>query len=385
MQASPIVIARLLTLLAVAWASAPTDGRAQEQPLAPLPIIVTGRGLGDTPATPAYDVQEIGRDRIAASPSGRLEDVLAGIAGFQQFRRSDSRSSNPTAQGATLRALGGNATSRALVLLDGVPLADPFFGTIPFSALDPARLRSVRVTRGGGAGPFGAGAVAGTIELSSADAATLGLVSGEALGDQRGESEVAAALAPRLGAGFAVIDARWDRGRGFWTTPIDQRVPASVRARYESVSTGLRAVAPLTGDVELQARGLWFNDHRTLRFAGADSSSSGADASLRLVGRGRWQFDALAYVQARDFANVVISATSLRKTLDQRRTPGDRDWRQDRAAAADWPNPSVAARRRSAPGRRSHRRGCLQRGRRSGYRATRRRRTQPRSWPVRRG
>ena len=41
----------------------------------------------------------------------------------------------------------------------------------------------------------------------------------------------------------------------------------------------------------------------------------------RLVGRGRWQFDALAYVQARDFSNVVISATSFRKTLDQRRTP----------------------------------------------------------------
>jgi outer membrane receptor protein involved in Fe transport len=73
--------------------------------------------------------------------------------------------------------------------------------------------------------------------------------------------------------------------------------------------------------VELQARGLAFDDDRTLRFKGADSSSSGQDASLRLVGRGRWQFDALAYVQARDFSNVVISSTSFRKTLDQRRTP----------------------------------------------------------------
>ncbi len=49
--------------------------------------------------------------------------------------------------------------------------------------------------------------------------------------------------------------------------------------------------------------------------------SSGQDASLRVIGRGAWQVDALAYVQARDFSNVVISATSFRRTLDQRRTP----------------------------------------------------------------
>lgn len=42
---------------------------------------------------------------------------------------------------------------------------------------------------------------------------------------------------------------------------------------------------------------------------------------MRLVSRGRWQVDALAYLQARNFTNVVISATSLRKTLDQRNTP----------------------------------------------------------------
>ena len=76
----------------------------------------------------------------------------------------------PRAQGATLRALGGNATSRALVLLDGVPMTDPFFGYVPFNAIAPERLASIRVTRGGGSGPFGSGALAGTIELESADA-----------------------------------------------------------------------------------------------------------------------------------------------------------------------------------------------------------------------
>jgi vitamin B12 transporter len=301
-------------------AGAASDGAGDEGPRG-AEIVVTGRGLDETPATPAYDVQRIERERIGASASGRIEDVLSSVAGFQQFRRSDSRSANPSAQGVTLRALGGNATSRTLVLLDGVPLADPMFGYIPLSAIAPERLGAIRVTRGGGSGAFGGGAVAGTIELESADANQLGLFSGSALADDRGDTELSATLAPQLGEGFAVASARCDRGQGFWTTPEAQRVPASVRARYGSWSAGLRAVAPLTGEVELQASARAFEDHRTLRFAGADSSSSGQDASLRLVGRGDWQFDALAYVQLRDFSNVVVSSTSFLKTLDQRRTP----------------------------------------------------------------
>lgn len=57
-------------------------------------------------------------------------------------------------------------------------------------------------------------------------------------------------------------------------------------ARFGSWSLGLRAVAPISENVELQARGLIFRDDRTLRFVGADSASEGQDASLRLVGRG---------------------------------------------------------------------------------------------------
>jgi len=303
-----------LSLLLLAGAPALAENPADQ-------IIVTGQPLAAPPAMPAYDQQLIPADRLGTSASGRIEDVLGTVAGFQQFRRSDSRSANPSAQGVTLRALGGNASSRSLVLLDGVPMADPFFGYVPLSAIAPERLARARVTRGGGGGAFGSGAVAGTIELESAGPDQLGLLSGEALVDDRGGSELSGSLAPRLGQGFAVVSARWDRGAGFWTTPLAQRVPASARARYDSWSAALRGVAPLAPEIELQVRGLAYGDQRTLRFAGADSTSSGQDASLRLVGRGRWQFDVLTYLQARDFTNKVISATSFRKTLDQRATP----------------------------------------------------------------
>ncbi|WP_246448661.1 TonB-dependent receptor [Novosphingobium flavum] len=315
-----------VSLVAVAWsglagtpALADTAGDAAAG--ADQTIVVTGRGLDLPPAAAAYDRVELPRERLEQTGSGRIEDALSAVAGFQQFRRSDSRSANPSAQGVTLRALGGNATSRTLVLLDGVPQADPFFGYIPLSAIDPSLLSAARITRGGGTGGFGAGAVAGTIELLSAGPDELGVAQGSLLADDRGDTDLSASLAPRLGQGFAVVSGQWDRGEGFWTTPLSQRVPASVKAAYRNWTAGLRSVAPLTPEIELQARVSAYGDKRTLRFAGADTTSLGQDASLRLVGRGRWGFEALAYLQARDFTNIVVSSTTFRPSLNQYATP----------------------------------------------------------------
>jgi len=305
---------RSITLLAgTALACALALPLSAQEAEAPV-IVVTGEGLDETPATPAYDKQIIDREQLVSVPSGRIEDALASVAGFQQFRRSDSRSANASAQGATLRALGGNATSRALVLLDGVPMSDP-------SAIAPERLSQIRVTRGGGSGPFGTGALAGTIEMESAGIDQLDGFAGQALVNDRGETELSGSAGARLGSGFLVASGRWDRGKGFYTTPEEDRVPLSARAAFDGWSAQIRGVAPVSDEIELQVRGLAYRDERTLRFEGADSSIEGQDASLRLVGRGEWEFDALAYLQARNFTNVVVSSTRFVPVLDQRNTP----------------------------------------------------------------
>ena len=306
--------------LSLVLAAIPTIATAGEAP-DPDRIVVTGEGLSLPPGTPAYGSVIIDRDRLTNSASGRIESVLGDVAGFQQFRRSDSRSANPSAQGATLRALGGNASSRTLVLLDGVPMADPFFGYIPFSTLVPDRLSVVRVTRGGGIGAFGAGAVAGTIELASATRDQLPTLAASAFYGSKDATELTASLTPDRGGGYISLSGRWDRGDGFQTTPKDQRVAATAPAAYDGWSTNLRAVAPLSATSEIQFRGTIFHDERTLRFKGADSMSEGQDASIRFISRGAWQVDALAYIQARNFSNIVISASTFRKSLDQRNTP----------------------------------------------------------------
>ena len=285
-------------------------------------ITVTGRGLGEARGEGAYDVVTIGRERLDHAPSSRLEDVLREVAGFQLFRRSDARSANPTSQGATLRALGGNASSRALLLLDGVPQSDPFGGWISWPAYDPRRLGRIRVMRGGGAGAAGPGALAGTIELESANIE--GLSANLAYGSRDG-IDAFAGYGAEIGAGHVTASAAFARGDGFVPIVEAQRGPADRPSPYRQASLALRAAVPLSAAIELQANAAAFSDERERGTALSDIETTGADASLRLVGRGRLPFSALAYVQVRDFANSFAALdadrTVVSPTLDQYSVP----------------------------------------------------------------
>jgi outer membrane receptor protein involved in Fe transport len=276
-------------------------------PAAAQDIVVTGRGLDPAAGEDVFDVVTLPRERLETAQ--RLEDVLRDVPGFQLFRRSDARTANPTSQGATLRALGGNASSRALLLLDGVPQTDPFGGWVSWPAYDPRRLGSVRVTRGGGSGANGPGALAGTIELESAGPVVSRGAAGEILYGSRDSVDAHAGLGLGLGSGFLALSGAYGRGDGFIPVVRRNRGPADRTSPYRQASLALRAVAPLPGGIELQASGLGFYDKRERGTAFSGIVTKGADAALRLVGR-RWS--ALAYVQTRGFYNSFAALDAAR-------------------------------------------------------------------------
>lgn len=296
-----------------------------QPPATPSEIVVTGAALARSPGDVAYDVVTIDRARLTATASGRLEDVLRDAAGFAQYRRSDARSAHPTSQGATLRGLGGNASSRALVLLDGVPQVDPFGGWVSFPAFDPGRLGEVRVTRGGGSGVYGPGALAGTIELESALPAEIAGVRARAAYGSRDSVDAGASVSGRAGAGFGTISASYARGDGFVPIAAAARGPVDHTARYEQASVALRGIVPVGAATELQLNGLLLSDERDRGTAFTANRNRGADASVRLVGRGRWGWEALAYAQLRgfasQFASVNAARTSVTESLDQYNVP----------------------------------------------------------------
>lgn len=296
-----------LTVLSLLFLS--SAAAAQE-----APIIVTGRGLAEAQGDAVYDIVTLDRDRLTGSASGRLDELLKDVPGFQLFRRSDARSANPTSQGATLRALGGNASSRALLVLDGVPQTDPFGGWVFWPAFDPRRLGEVRVVRGGGSGVYGPGALAGTIEMMSAGPADLGGVTGVVSYGSRESADISASLGSRVGAGFVTMSGQYARGDGFIPVVEDQRGPVDRVSPYEQASLSARALVPVSAQIELQASGLLFRDRRERGTAFSANETEGADASLRLVGR---DWSLLGYWQDRDYYNSFASVGAGRASVSQ--------------------------------------------------------------------
>jgi outer membrane receptor protein involved in Fe transport len=136
--------------------------------------------LSPAPALQRLQVKSTAEDRIPAVPisqysiseeqinvSGSLvvDDVLRQAPGFSTFRRSSSLFANPSSQGVSLRGVGASATSRSTVLVDGIPLNDPFGGWIYWSRLPRQGIESMEVSNGGASDLYGGGALGGVVNL----------------------------------------------------------------------------------------------------------------------------------------------------------------------------------------------------------------------------
>jgi outer membrane receptor protein involved in Fe transport len=269
-------------------------------------IVITGTALPEPKAERVYAVERVGRRQIEEAPSHELDQLLKEVPGLQLFRRSDAHSGHPTSQGVTLRALGGNASSRALLVLDGVPQSDPFGGWVNWPAYDAQTLAGVRVVRGGGSVGNGPGALAGTIEMTSRSDAG---VSGELDGGSRDSIEARGRAGVNIGGGILSLSGRAERGDGFIPITADTRGPADEPAPYRGWSGRGRWVAPIDSDTEVQASVDGFHDWRTRGTDFSTNRTNGADASLRLIGRGNWAWSALGYWQWRNLMSSFASVS----------------------------------------------------------------------------
>jgi outer membrane receptor protein involved in Fe transport len=121
----------------------------------------TGTRLGDTAAS----IATLSSTDLSNTAAQTLDDTLRQVPGFSLFRRSGSRTANPTTQGVSLRGVGASGASRAVVLADGIPLNDPFGGWVYWSRVPRISVNSIEVLRGGASHLYGSAALGGVVNI----------------------------------------------------------------------------------------------------------------------------------------------------------------------------------------------------------------------------
>src|SRR5437764_6435130 len=159
MTAAVLVLVLLVGLVAPAVARRP-EAAARREPVVVTPTRMEQKA-GDAPAA----VTVITRDDVTHSASQTVDDLLRQVPGFSLFRRTSSVVGHPTTQGLSLRGIGPSGTSRALVLLDGVPINDPFGGWVYWNRIPLQAIEQIEVVHGGGSSVWGNYALGGAVHV----------------------------------------------------------------------------------------------------------------------------------------------------------------------------------------------------------------------------
>jgi outer membrane receptor protein involved in Fe transport len=124
-------------------------------------ITGTETRLSETPAS----VVALTRETLDSTAAQTLDDSLRQVAGFTLFRRSSSKTTNPTAQGANLRGVSGSGASRAAVEVDGLSLNDAFGGWTYWSRVPKIAVEQAEVLRGGASPFYGTAGLSGAVNV----------------------------------------------------------------------------------------------------------------------------------------------------------------------------------------------------------------------------
>jgi outer membrane receptor protein involved in Fe transport len=291
-----------------------------EDPIALDPMIVSASRAPEPADNLPVTVDVFVPDRVQQSPSLAVDDTLREAAAFSLFRRSGSLSANPTAQGVSLRGLGPSGASRSLVLLDGVPLNDPFGGWVAWSAVPREALDRIEIVRGGGSGAWGNSALGGTVQLFSLTPSsnlsgnrTAGEVTLSAGDHRTGEADFTVATSAAQGGavrvsgstlttdGFFAVDPAQ---RGAVDRPLSTRSRALLASWSDALSSTMQATITARFFDEQRNNGtvLQRNDSRLGQLVVSLAGASTPDLA----------WSASAYLQRQHFDSFFSSVNATR-------------------------------------------------------------------------
>jgi outer membrane receptor protein involved in Fe transport len=267
------------------------------------------------------------RREIERAPVFRVDDLLRQVPGFNLLFQTSSTVSHPTTQTVSLRGLGGLSSSRTLVLLDGVPIHDPFSGWVPWSLVPLEEVERIEVVHGGGAGVWGNLALGGVIHLISREEDPSGLsVSLRGGGQSTVDAQMKAS--GRAEAVEGSVRGRVFRTGGYPIVAPEQRGAIDRNPTSRHVTVGGRLHFRTANEGRVFLRGIVFSEEREAETALQENATDivllQGGAELPSFAAGYWQLGAFAWIQS--FQSRVSSTAPDRNSetpaVDQFDVPG---------------------------------------------------------------
>lgn len=284
-------------------------------------MIVTAARLPPAAGEAAFSVIRLGEETLSSAT--RLDEALAMVPAVSLFRRTSSLSANPTTQGISLRAIAPSGAGRTLVTLDGVPLNDPFGGWVIWSQVPTESVESLDIVRGAGAGPYGAGALTGVIQLRERERG--GVL--DASVAERGGARLAGSGGVEAGRARLTGSVLYETSDGYVPVRGAAAGAADTPLDLEAKSASLRADIPL-GEAALSLRAAAYEEDRGSGLAGARATASGHVLSATAAKRpteGDYGWLLQAWRRESDLANTSVAVAADRATTtpanDQYETP----------------------------------------------------------------
>src|SRR5579863_5093047 len=206
----------------------------------PEAVVITARPP-DPVGNAAFSTVLIDTGQLQTTP--KLDTALREVPGLSYFSDFSTLAALPHRIGVSIRSLiAGSGIARALVTVDGVPQTDPFSADIIPASLPDENLSSVEIVRGAGAGPYGAGALTGVIELDERDAPG---VLADAEGGNLDEQRYQLAANTQTGETNLGVTGMYAKSGGWFAVNEAQRGAADVPVSLEASNASAHATTEI--------------------------------------------------------------------------------------------------------------------------------------------
>lgn len=309
----------------------------QLSPLSQSVMVTSNRTATPLGETPASDIK-LTQENLQALPALTVDDKLRQVPGFSLFRRSSSRTANPTTMGVSLRGLGASGSSRGLVLEDGIPLNDPFGSWVYWDRVPVTSIQSVEIAQQGASSLYGSEAMGGVLQFFTRPPQPAGLTVDASYGSQNTQ-DLSLSAGGQLGKWYSMVGGEAFHSDGYFLVPAAYRGAVDTLAATQHGNADLTVGRKIGENSDIFARGFYFDDSRNNGTAiqrndiRLGEGALGANLDLGSLGSLNLRFYVEGETYFQTFSSVAFNQSSETltdsQTVPAQGTGGSAVWRRN--------------------------------------------------------